>query len=69
MQIRSLGVSTDTSGSHDQTLIDDLLFLGAWKKALVPSPIDAHVVRRVRRIRRASPAISDGYHAQHDLCE
>jgi len=69
MEIRSLGVSTDTSSSHAQALIEDLLFFEAWKNGGVPWSIAAHVVRRVRQIRRANPAISDGYHAQIVLCE
>lgn len=69
MEILSRGVSTETCGCDDQTLIDDLLFFEAWKNGGVPWSIAAHVVRRVRQIRRANPAIGDGYHAQIVLCE
>jgi len=61
MEILSRGVCAETSSRHDQALIDDLLFFEAWKNARVPWSIAAHVVRRVRQIRRANPAISDGY--------
>jgi len=69
MEFRSRGASSDTASVHDQALIDDLLFFEAWKNALVPWSITAHVVRRVQQIRRANCAINDGYHAQRDLRE
>jgi len=67
MEICSRCVSADTSNSHNQALIDDLLFFEAWKNARVPWSIAAHVVRRVRQIRRANSAIGNGSHAQQ--CE
>ena len=69
MEFRSRGISSDAASAHDQALIDDLLFFEAWQNALGPWSITAHVVRRVRQIRRANSAINDGYHAQHDLRE
>jgi hypothetical protein len=43
--------------AYNRTVIDDLLFLDAWEKGLVPW---LGAILRVRQIRRANPAIVAG---------
>lgn len=58
MSIPSLRTSTSLS-THDQATLDDLLFLDAWEKGLVPWSNTPSVLLRIRQIRRANLAQKD----------
>jgi hypothetical protein len=61
MKISSRDVSINAADIHDQAIIQDLIFLEAWEKGLVPWSTAASVVFRVRQIHRANPAFRDGH--------
>jgi hypothetical protein len=51
----------DTADIRNQAINNDLMFLEAWGKGLIPWATAASVVFRVRQIQRANPASRDGH--------
>jgi hypothetical protein len=51
----------DAADIHNQAINNDLMFLEAWRKGLVPWSTAASVVFRVRQIQRANPVSRDGH--------